>query len=236
MTVLSTETRLIGSGTALLPRVNLLPPEIAEKRAFRRIQMGLGAALVAAVGIVGMLYVSATHSVSAANTDLASAKSDNNRLQTQAASYRDVTATYAAAAAAQAQLTMAMGDEVRYSQLLNDLALSIPSTVWLKNIGFAPAAAAAATPGTTSGSAAVPTISTFTVSGVGFSQDDVALWLDSLASQKANGKPDGYTYSNVYFSNSTEALLGSRKTVNFTSTANLTGNALSGRYTKPAGG
>lgn len=228
MTVLTSETRLIGSGPALLPRVNLLPPEIAEKRAFQRIQMGLGAAGLASVAVVGLLYVSANQSVSSANEELASAKSEGVTLQVQAAKYRDVTAVYAAAAAAQAQLTTAMGDEVRYSQLLNDLALTVPSSVWLKSVAFAqtappPGAAAGAVP-----AAGTPPIGTFTVTGVGFSHDDVAIWLESIAGLK--------TYSNPYFSNSTEALLGTRKTVTFSSTANVTSSALSNRYTKPVGG
>jgi hypothetical protein len=71
-------------------------------------------------------------------------------------------------------------------------------------------------------------IGTVTFTGVGFSHDDVAVWLESLATQKG--------YANPYFSSSTETLLGTRKTVNFTSTATLTPAAYSGRYTKPAGG
>ena len=86
----------------------------------------------------------------------------------------------------------------------------------------AAAATAAAAPGVT------PGIGTLTVSGVGFSHDDVAVWLESLAGQKS--------YVNPYFSSSTEVLLGTRKTVNFSSTATLTPAAYSGRYTKPAGG
>ena len=56
----------------------------------------------------------------------------------------------------------------------------------------------------------------------------VPIWLEALASQKG--------YVNPTFSNSSEALIGTRKTVNFTSTATLTTAAYSGRYTKPAGG
>ena len=71
-------------------------------------------------------------------------------------------------------------------------------------------------------------IGTVTFVGVGFSHDDVAVWLESLAKQKG--------YKDPYFSNSTEALIGTRKTVNFTSTVTLTPEALSGAYTAPAGG
>ncbi|MCU1589867.1 MAG: hypothetical protein JWP11_1123, partial [Frankiales bacterium] len=52
--------------------------------------------------------------------------------------------------------------------------------------------------------------------------------LESLAKQKG--------YANPYFTNSTKALVGSRETVDFTSTVTMTSAALSGRYTKPIGG
>lgn len=241
MTVLSSETRLIGSGTAVLPRVNLLPPEIAEKRAFRRVQLGLGAAVAASVGVIGLLVVSAGHSVSSAQDDLDAATARQAVLQKEVGKYRNVTAIYAAADAAQSQLSTAMGDEVRYSQLLNDLSLSVPSNVWLKNVNIvtgptagtaAPAAgtaapvAAAGTAGTVPAAAA--NVGTFTVTGVGFDHDDVAVWLESIAGLK--------TYASPYFSDSTESLLGKRKVVNFTGNATITSSALSGRYTKPAGG
>lgn len=226
MTAMS-ETRLVGASLSLLPRVNLLPPEIAEKAAFRRVQIGLGSAVLAAIGVVGVLYMSAASSVDSAQGQLDSASSTHSQLQTETSKYAAVTGVYAQAAAAQAMLTQAMGDEVRYSQLLNDLSLSVPAKVWVKNIAFiqtvagAPAAAAA-------GAAAPAGIGTFTATGVGFSHDDVAVWLESIAGQK--------TYTNPYFSNSTEALLGTRKVVNFTSTASITSTALSNIYTKPAGG
>ncbi|MCA1712960.1 MAG: PilN domain-containing protein [Actinobacteria bacterium] len=211
-----------------LPRVNLLPPEIAETRRFRRIQVGLGGAVLGAVGLVALLYVGATHSAANAQTELDSANAQNATLQADTAKYKDVTAVYARAAAAQAMLSQAMGEEVRYSQFLNDLSLTVPENVWVKNVTFtqgagAPAAAGAAAPGLTT-----PGIGTVSFSGVGFNHDDVAVWLESLASQKG--------YANPYFTSSTEALLGSRKTVTFTSTATLTSSAYSGRYSKPAGG
>jgi Tfp pilus assembly protein PilN len=210
-----------------LPRVNLLPPEIAETRRFRRIQIGLGGAVLGAVGIVALLYVAASSSVSSAQSDLDSANATHTQLNAETAKYRDVTAVYARAAAAQAMLTQAMGEEVRYSQFMNDLSLSVPENVWLKNVTFAQTGAT-----TVAAAGAVPTavapIGSVTFTGVGFNHDDVAVWLESLAGQKG--------YANPYFSNSTEALLGTRKTVNFTSSVALTPAAYSGRYAKPAGG
>ena len=239
MTVVNTEARL-GMANATLPRVNLLPPEIAEQATLKKVQMGLGAGVLGAVGIVGLLFVSATHGVSSAQTSLDQETSRGQSLVAQKAQYANVTAVYSAAAAAQAQLSTAMGQEVRYSQLMHDLSLSIPSTVWLKSLsytqtppaapaGAAPAAATAA--GTAAAKPAVATgptaIGTLTVTGIGFSHDDLALWLESLANQK--------NYADAFFSSSTESLMGQRKIVTFTSTTNLTSNAYSGRYTKPLG-
>ncbi|MEO6205979.1 MAG: PilN domain-containing protein [Mycobacteriales bacterium] len=211
----------------LLPRVNLLPPEIAEARRFRQIQGGLAGAVLATVGVVGVLFMSAAGSANSAQTDLDAASSEQATLQSQKAQFKDVTAVYARAAAADAMLTQAMGEEVRFSSLLNDLSLSVPERVWLKNVTITQTAAAAAA-GAAPALASATGIGTVTFTGVGFSHDDVAVWLESLATQKA--------YADPYFSSSTEALLGSRKIVNFSSTATLTPAAYSGRYTKPAGG
>jgi Tfp pilus assembly protein PilN len=231
MTVLTTETSLLGTTTGRLPRVNLMPPEVAQARAMRRVQMGLGAAGLASVAVVGLLYVSASHSVSAAQSDLAAAKSQTTQLQSQVARYQDVTRIIDAAHAAQLQLVTAMGDEVRYSQVLNDLSLAVPSTVWLKNLQFSSTVPAAA--GATAGTAPVSyggvlPVGSMTVTGVGFTHNDVALWLDALAGLDK-------TYANPYFTNSTGALIGTRRTVNFNANAVVLSTAQSGRYKNAAG-
>lgn len=238
MTIVNTEARL-GMATQRLPRVNLLPPEIAENARLRKVQMGLGAGVVAAVGVVGLLFVSASHSEAEAQNRLDAANQQTQQLNRQMTAYANVTKTYAAAAAAQVQLTSAMGQEVRYSQILHDLSLSVPSTVWLKSLTYTQSSPAASSTSTTpagstttaaaGGRVTSPALlGTMQVTGIGFSHNDLALWLESLATQKS--------YSDAYFSSSSEALLGTRKIVNFTSTANLTSAALSGRYTKPTGG
>jgi Tfp pilus assembly protein PilN len=212
----------VGTGLVALPKVNLLPPEIAEQARFRRVQLGLAGGVLAAVGVVALLYVGASSSLNEANTELTAAQATTTQLQAESAKYADVTAVYAQAAAAEAMLTQAMGEEVRYSQFLNDLSLTVPENVWVKNVAFAQAAVPPALGST------VPGIGTVTFTGVGFKHDDVAVWLESLAKQKG--------YVDPYFSSSTEALVGTRKTVNFTSTVTLTPDALSKRYTAPAGG
>ena len=212
----------VGTGLPALPRVNLLPPEIAERARFRRIQYGLGGGVLAAVGVVALLFLGAVGSVNEANTELEETTTANTALKAETAKYADVQRVYGQAAAAQAMLTQAMGKEVRFSQYLNDLSLTVPENVWLKNVSFKQAEAPG-TVGTTE-----PGIGQVTFTGVGFKHDDVAAWLESLAKQKG--------YTNPYFTSSTKALIGTRSTVNFTSTVTMTPAALSGRYTTPAGG
>ena len=212
--------------TAAMPRVNLLPPEIAEQRRFRRMQIAMGSAVVVAVVAVAGGWVLAHGGVSSAQTELDSANATHTDLQQQVASYSNVKQVYADVAAHEAMLTTAMSGEIQWSHYLNDLSLKIPDNVWLTNVSVqtsvgpaAPAATGALTPNK---------IGTVTFSGVALTHDDVATWLESLATE--NG------YANPYFSNSTEATLSGQKVVDFSSTVDLTPDAHSGRYTKPAGG
>jgi Tfp pilus assembly protein PilN len=206
----------------VLPRVNLLPPEIAEGRRFRRMQYGLGAVVVGVVAAVAAGFVLANGAVSSAQQNLDEATAQGTRLQAESARYADVTKVYNQADAARAMLTLAMGQEVRYSRLLSDLSLSVPQNVWITQLSYAQTATKPAV------GSVQPGVGTMTVAGKGFSHDDVAVWLESLAGQK--------TLANPYFSSSTESLIGTRKAVDFSSTATVTNDALSGRYTKRAGG
>ena len=128
---------LLGSGLATLPRVNLMPREIGERRRFRQIQYGLGAGVAAAVGVVALGFVLASGSVGSAQEQVDAQAAETARLQAESAKYADVTKVYAQAAAAQALLTQAMGEEVKYSGLLSDLSLSVPDNVWLTSLTFA---------------------------------------------------------------------------------------------------
>jgi Tfp pilus assembly protein PilN len=212
-----------------LPSVNLMPAEIAEAARFRRMQFAMGAAVIGAVVVVGALYVHNHSSVSAAQSQLDSAKAQYATAQTELAGLSNVQNVYNQVAAKQAMVQQAMGQEVDWSTYLSDLSLRIPDNVWLSNLsatesdtGLGGVAAAPVTGGLT------PTgIGQITFSGVAFSHDDVATWLDVLAKEKG--------FTNAYFSNSTKGAVGPKPVVNFSSSVVLTDDAKSGRFTKPAG-
>lgn len=224
MSTLTTANRV-----ATLPRVNLLPPEIQQLRRFRRVQGALAAGVVAALGIVGALFVLANGQVSNAQDDVALNEARGAQLQNQVAEYAEVPAVHAQVDAARAQLDQAMGKEIRWSYFLNDLSLKIPSRVWLESMTVVQAVDQPSTPTT------VPTqdflttgLGTVAFAGRAYAHNDVAAFLDSLAKQTGFAQP--------YFTDSTEDALGDRDhAVKFSSSVTLTDEALSKRYTQKAG-
>jgi Tfp pilus assembly protein PilN len=202
------------------PRVNLLPAHIAERARLRRLQAGLAGGLLLTLGVVSLLHLDATASSAEALEELQAAQGRGAALRQEAAGFTEVNGVYATAEAAQALLTQAMGEEVRFSRFLDDLSLSVPDGVWLKEVVFTQADAAVQ--GTGAG------IGTVTFSGVGTEHDDVARWLESLADQSG--------YADATFSSATTEVVAGRRTVTFSSTVTLTSAALSGRYSASTGG
>jgi Tfp pilus assembly protein PilN len=211
-----------------LPSVNLMPTEIAEAARFRRFQLAMGAAVVAAVAIVGVLYVNGKSGVTDAQHQLETAQAQQATTQSELNSLSNVAAIYGQVAQKKAMLQQAMGQEIDWSTYLSDLSLRIPDNVWLTNLnatetstGISGAAVAPPTGLVSSG------LGTITFAGVAFSHDDVATWLDMLAKEKG--------FTNVYFSSSTRGVIGTKPVVNYSSSVGLTDDAKSGRYTQPAG-
>ena len=227
MTVTTFATTTTAPTTA---KVNLLPPEIHEERVVRRAKLGLVLGLVGCAAVVGVLYTGAHHSVTAAQSDLDTANQQKTALQADVARLNNVSQVYGQVAAREAMLTQLMGDEVQWSHYMNDLSLTVPSNVWLTSvvIGQTGASTAARTPATGASQSIFDAgIGSITFNGVALSHDDVAVWLESLAKERG--------YANPYFTSSTEAELYNHTVYNFTSSVNVTPDAYSGRYTKPAG-
>jgi Tfp pilus assembly protein PilN len=215
------------------PRVNLMPPEIAEAARFRQIQVLLGAGVGLAVVVVALLYLNAHSKVSTARDELDQAVQQQASLQVKLNSLDSVAQTFAAVQARQSLLNQAMGNEVRWSSLLSDLSIRMPSNVWLTGLTVTesqPAAAAPASPqtlGATTPAATGPVpIGSVSFTAVGLKHDDVATWLDAMAKETK--------FSNPTFSSSTEATIAAHPVVNFAGTVVLNSLALSGRYAVPA--
>jgi Tfp pilus assembly protein PilN len=215
----------------LIPRVNLLPPEIAEAAKFRRVQTQLGAAVLASVGVVGLLFVVASGQVTSAQEALDQATAQTAAVQSEVTALANVPKLYAEVAAAEGQLTQAMGEEVRWSNYLTDLSLTVPNDVGLLSMSVVQTlmGAAEAGPGAGPATASVlgtPGIASVTFEGEALEQNDVAAFLDALAQQKGVVDP--------YFTSATkdEDANAGQEVVTFSATATIDESAKSGRYTK----
>jgi len=214
-----------------LPRVNLLPPEIAKAAKFRRVQVLLGLVIVGVAGALVAGYLVASSQVGSAQDSLDAASATNTALKAEVAKYAEVPATQAALAKGQADLVMAMSPEVRWSFYLNDLSLTIPSTVRLTTMTVVqpvPTDATSTDVGLTS-PLGTPGVAVITFEGKATSYDAVAAWLQSLMKQKGYADP---TVTEVV-QDETQDLSGD--VFLFKSSVTATADALSGRYTTTTG-
>ena len=209
-----------------LPRVNLLPPEIHERRQLQRVQVGLGLVVLGAVVGVGLVYVSGGSSVTDAKSRLQASEDTNSKLQGQVNKLSYVTQQQAQADEAAAMLTQATATKIPMSTYLADLSLLTPKNVWFTALNIATTVPV----GTLTSAAAAPaSVGTVTFTGQALAHNDVATWLDNAA--KEGG------FANPYFTTSTEALVPGTGTVpgtvaktwvNFGSSVTLTPAALCG--------
>ena len=212
--------------TGNLPRVNLLPPEISEGAKFRTAQLVMGLGVFAAVLVVGGLWYMAAGDESAAQDDLSSAQATSVQLHGEVTKYAQVPVVYARAQTAQAQLNQAMSQEVRYSYVLNDLSLGMPSGVWLSNITITQTVDA---PGSVKGAWGNSALGNVSMQGLATNLPQVAGWLQALAAQKS--------YTDPYLTTSQGSGNGSSSKggYTFTSSVAISTKALSNRYAPKAG-
>jgi Tfp pilus assembly protein PilN len=227
----TTQTRV---DAPALPRVNLLPPEIADARRFKRVQVGLGAAVALTVLAVGALYYHAHSGVAAANAEVTHAQQEGASLQHQLTTYQNVTAVKAQVETAEGYLQQAMGPQVLWSHYLSDLSLILPGNVWLTtvqvNLVGQGGTSSATSAGVTGSLPAADAIGAVELQGSALSQRDVAAVLSSLVKETG--------FNNSYFTKSAETVVtnSTKKVANFDATVNVTLKALSGRYLTPMAG
>ena len=156
-------------------QINLLPSDIAERRRARQITLLLGAGVLGLVALLVLVYVLQAARLSGARGDLEAQERANSRLErhvNQLQGFAQLQATLRTKEQLLGQLTV---NEVRWSLLLNNISLVIPSDVWLTNFSGSVQAAA-----TAPGSTTAP-VGTIQVSGQTFTHLDVARWLSRLA-------------------------------------------------------
>jgi Tfp pilus assembly protein PilN len=214
-----TKTRTIAD----LPHVNLLPPEIGERKRLQQVQL-LGVVLLAVtIAAVGALYTSGKGDVTAAKKQVTAANAENATLTTQIASFSHVSAVKADRDAHEAMLIQAMATEIQWSNYFGAFA-TLPTSTWLKSVTLSESVP----PGSlTSPAQAPPAVANAAFDGTGLKYTSLADWLDRVATL---GSQDGFV--NVYFGSAVEAFIDATKVVNFSASTTLSSAALSKRCVK----
>lgn len=218
---------LTTTSLATLPRVNLLPPEIHERRRLQRLQIGLGAVVVLSVFGVGFMYMSGQSAVTTAKARVADAQNTQTKLSAQIQKLQYVTQTRSAKDAAEAALTQATASEIHWSDYLADMSVVVPPGVWVTQLSFVENVQ----PGSlTNPTAAPPTVGTVTVTATtlpegGAAHNGVASWLDATVKEKG--------FSSPWYGSSTESYIGPQKVATFASNINVTSDALTKRCIQP---
>ncbi len=206
-----------------LARVNLMPNSYARRAAVRRAKVGAVAALLGALLVAALLFLVSWQKATSAQERLDQATFERTILQTEASRYSGVPRVFEAVSGAQGQLVVAMGNEVRWSFFLNDLALTMPSGVSLDSMDASVIGPGQATETTGDGQVGSK-VGNLSVSAKALTFNGVANWLDSLA------KMD--TVADPYVSGLAAGEEEGTNIVSFSSTADITTETLSGRYTQ----
>jgi len=216
------------SALSAFPHVNLIPDQIAAEAKVRKAKLTLGVVAGAALAVVAGLYVMAAGQVGAAQEQLDAATAHSASLATEAAKYADVPKVRADLDAAQTQQVQALSGEVRWSSVLTNLGLTIPSGVALNSfqatVTGTGASGGAATPGSVVSVLGNPGIGTIQYTGEASDDAKLAAFLESFA--KVPGVVDPFATQ----ATAATGGAGAPGSVTFAASATINAKALSHRY------
>lgn len=209
-------------GKRVFPVPDLMPPAVLLRRRVGEARRRVGIALIVVVAVLLSLFALGRLQLATAKSDLESAQARLQAAEAEKDKYSEVPAVYAAVDAARAELAQAMGNEVQVARLVSQLSAIMPPDVALTELslvvgeGETPDTAARAS----TSEVVEPVVGTATFSGEARTFNDVSAWIDTLRST-----PD---YQNVILTDvSRDQTAG---VYQFTNTAELTDQALSGRF------
>jgi Tfp pilus assembly protein PilN len=201
-------------------QINLLPSEIAQRRRAREITLLIGAGGLALIALLVLIFLIQTARVAGERGTLDEVKRDNAELQSQVNELQAFATLQRTLQTKQQLLGQLTQNEVRWSVLLNDVSLVIPSEVWLTNF----TGSVTTSTGPRNVATDVP-VGTIAFGGNTFTHLDVAKWLSRLAVVREFAFP--------YLTMSSKGVLGDQQVVSFNSSVELSGDAL--RRNQPGG-
>lgn len=202
-------------------KVNLLPREVEARAHERRVGLLSLTAVGVWVLLLGLLYLQSVMAVNNARDERDAEQAELARLQAQAerlAPYRELARRYDTH---NELLASAMGPQVSWSGVLNDLALVFPANSSLLTLS----ASLGVPEGEVGGEAGgVPLIGSLQFNG--YSVERYAPGVESVL--LALG--DAPAFQALYLSSATRGLIGTTEVTNFTGSAELTERVFTGRF------
>jgi len=203
------------------PTPDLIPPAILVRRQVRRSKRMVVFALLGVLALLAGLFVVGRIQLASATAELATAQQRLRDAEAEKAKYAEVPAVYAAVDAARSELAQAMGNEVQVARLVADLAAIMPPNVSLTQVSMVIGSEEESdTVAKSTDEAITPVVGTVTFSGEAATFNDVSQWIETL-----RNNPD---YQNVILTDVSRD--DTNGVYQFTNTAELTDQALSGRY------
>jgi hypothetical protein len=208
-------------------RANLLPPEISVGRNARRMRGGVVVAMVVVLGLLGAWFAYAYHQKNLAGADLTDVTQQVNTVRSNETKYQEVTKVKAQNELIATQLKTLLADDLVWSDVLDDLQ----STASKNGVTITSIAAIAADKQSTSANlpstSGETTVFTLTIGGTAPDKKTIAKYIDALTSVD--------NVANPYLTAATQGDTGS---VSFLANADVTSDALCGRWTRtcPTGG
>lgn len=202
-------------------KVNLLPPEIAQRRRQRRTARLTALGVVVWMALLGGLFVYKTGEVAEAELARDAAQAEVATLQTQVAALGEFQQLALQLDARSQLLAAAMTDEISWARVLNDLSLAFPGDASMTTLTASLTPPAEAAPGEI-----VLDTSLGDLAFTGYSVDELAPGVEGVLIEFANARG----FVNTYLNTATESELGSTEVTDFNGLVQLDEAARTGRY------
>ena len=229
-------------------KINLVPPEIHQRQRTRRRTGAVVVVGILALAAVGGFYFLQVLRENSIQEDIAAQQAENAELQRQIDELQEIGQLQVEIESTRELLNTLLADRILWSGVLRDISLVLPGEVWLNGLtGTAGAPATATAPGTTTAptttTAGTTTTTTTTAgqpaapgglvgqisfNGFAFSHPDVALWLSRLEDVRG--------FVNPWLQTSADTVIGTQTVEQFTSSVDLSEQALARRQGDGGGG
>jgi Tfp pilus assembly protein PilN len=166
-------------------QVNLLPPEIRQRQATRRLTSVIVALGIGVLALIGVFYFMQTQNLSDVQSELEAQEARNAELTTEIDSLQQYATLQAELAAKEALVASLYVNEVSWSSALLDVSRVIPDASYLTNLTGQITASTSTVPGEvpttpTGGTPDTTLIGNMTFAGVADETETIASWLTRL--------------------------------------------------------